>query len=42
MAEMGEGAEEWASGSHAWKGIIASFSPNPTIRSTSVKISAGL
>jgi hypothetical protein len=29
MAEIGEGADESASGSQAWKGIIAAFSPNP-------------
>ena len=29
MAEMGAGAEGWASGSQAWKGIRAALSPKP-------------
>ncbi|MBP1667344.1 MAG: hypothetical protein H6Q23_2204 [Bacteroidetes bacterium] len=29
IADIGEGAEECASGSQAWKGIMAAFKPKP-------------
>jgi hypothetical protein len=36
IAEIGAGAEEWASGSQAWKGTSAAFSPNPTRKKAEV------
>jgi hypothetical protein len=38
MAEMGAGAEEWASGSQAWKGMIAAFSPKPARKRAPIHI----
>jgi hypothetical protein len=29
IAEIGDGADECASGNHAWKGIMAALRPNP-------------
>ena len=34
---MGAGAEGWASGSQAWKGTRAAFSPKPTMKRAAAK-----
>ena len=32
IADIGAGADGWASGSHAWKGTRAAFSPRPAMK----------
>ena len=42
MAEIGAGAEGWASGSHAWNGTRAALSPKPVRNSDNAKARPGL
>jgi len=42
MAEIGAGADGWASGSQAWNGTIAAFSPSPMMKNAAATWSAGL
>gem|GEM_PF-5005015 len=42
IADMGAGAEGWASGNQAWNGTRAVFSPKPNMKRTEQKKTSGL